>query len=188
MFLQKEIIAPRLARLFAAACELECQVLLAVDGHEQAKRQADQHRDKAAAGGGFPKLGKVLSILLSCTGIKDPQETAYLDACLTLRNQLVHGSYREVLESISQFDRLRIKDNVVTFDPPLGFAVPEFDTRLEAVLALTRTPGVCEEAVRILEGGHLLLGLRVNQHYERLHGLGSMMTIPEFPWPRERAG
>jgi hypothetical protein len=78
--------------------------------------------------------------------------------------------------------QLSIKNNVVTFGPPRGCKVPEFDTRLEEVLMFVDEPRLGPAIVQVFEGAHILLALRTNGYYERKDKLPqAMMTVGDFP-------
>jgi hypothetical protein len=73
-------------------------------------------------------------------------------------------------------------NNVVSYDPPLGFDVPECEHMLEEAMMLVQDPRVIQQAILTFEGAHLLLGLRVNEYYQRsLNMAQPMMTIGRFP-------
>src|SRR5688572_586836 len=111
MLLQKQVLAPRLAPVLASACELEYQILLLVDAHPQAGKLAAQYRRQTASKNAYPKLSKLLSILMSSCGLRNAHEVAYLRACLSLRNLLVHGAYRGAVQALSELPQIGIKNN-----------------------------------------------------------------------------
>jgi hypothetical protein len=99
-----------------------------------------------------------------------------------LRNQLLHGSYREAVKTLVDMPQLTIVENVVSFGAPLGFEVPRFETRLEEILMFFNEPRLGPTIVQALEGGHLLLAIRVNRYYEKLHNFDTpMMVVHHFP-------
>src|ERR1039457_5131644 len=110
MLLQKMVLAPRLAPILASACEIEYQILQLIDAHPEAKRLGAEYRSRTEVGNGHPKLSKLLSILMSCCGLRNPQEAAYLRGCLNLRNLLVHGAYRGAAKAVSDLPQLSIKN------------------------------------------------------------------------------
>jgi hypothetical protein len=186
MLLQKTVLAPHLGPVLASACELEYQILLLVAAHPQAKKLGDDYRKQMLAKNGYPRLSKFLSILMSSSGLRDPQEVAYLRGCLNLRNLLVHGAYRGAILAVASLPQLEIKRNVVTFSAARGFSVPACETQLEEAMMLVRVPWLGPLVLEIFDGAHLLLSLRVDQYYGRKHKLSTpMMTIGDYPGPNQ---
>ncbi len=182
MLLQKMVLAPRLAPVLAAACEVEYQILLLIEPHPDAKKQAAEYRSRVAAKGNHPQLSKLLSILMSTCGLRDPNEASFLRSCVKLRNLLIHGAYRSAVQAVADLPQLTIKNNIVSFGPPRGFQVPEFETRLEEVMMFVNEDRWGPLIVQIFDGAHILLALRVNGYYERKHRLPRpMMTVGDYP-------
>ena len=182
MLMQKMVLAPRLAPVLAAACELEYTILFLVDAHPHAKKIAAEYRAKMEASNGHPKLSKLLSILMSSCGLRNPQQVGYLRSCVTLRNLLVHGAYREAVQALSDLPQLQIKNNVVSFLASRGFAVPKFSTRLAEVMMFVNEPKLGATTATVFDGAHLLLHLGANAYYERRHKIdGPLMTVGNYP-------
>jgi hypothetical protein len=182
MLMQKMVLAPRLAPILAAACELEYNILLLIDAHPQAKKSAAEYRAKMAAKKQHPRLSTLLSILMSSCGLRSPHQVRYLRSCVTLRNLLVHGAYREAVQALSDLPQLQIKNNVVSFLAARGFPVPMFSTRLEEVMMFVNEPRLGATIATVFDGAHLLLHLGANAYYERKNKIdGPLMTVGNYP-------
>ncbi|MGO9291146.1 MAG: hypothetical protein ACLP66_16120 [Polyangia bacterium] len=168
--------------MMAAACEFEWAILFLIDAHPQAKKLSSDYRHRMAASNGFAKLSKLLSILRSSCGIRNPQEADYLQRCLLLRNMLVHGSYRSAAQTLSELPQMRVLDeNVVSFDPARGFAVPSFGTAIEEAMMFVNEPRLGAAMVEAFDAGCILLHLRIHQHHAKRFGTSPTMTVEERP-------
>ena len=166
MLMQKGVLGPRLGPVMASACEFEWAILFLIEAHPQAKKVSADYRQRMATSKNFAKLGKLLSILKSSCGIRNPHEDDYLQRCLLLRNLLVHGAYGSAAQTLSQMPRLRIlEENVVSFDPPLGFTVPSFETALAEAMMFVNEPRLGAAIIEAFDAGCILLHLRMDQHY-----------------------
>lgn len=182
MLMQKVVLAPRLAPILAAACEVEYTILFLIDTHPQAKKIATEYRRKMEASNGHPRLSKLLSILMSSCGLRNPQQVGYLRSCVTLRNLLIHGAYRDAVQALSDLPQLQIKNNAISFLASRGFAVPKFSTRLEEVMMFVNEPKLGPTIATVFDGAHILLHLGANAYYERRHKLkGPLMTVGNYP-------
>jgi hypothetical protein len=180
MLMQKMVLGPRLGSVMASACEFEWAILLLIEAHPQAKKLSRDYRQRAATSNGFAKLSKLLSILMSSCGIRRPDDEDYLRRCLLLRNMLVHGSYRNAAETLSEMPQLRVlEENVVSFDPPRAFPVPSFETALEEAMMFANEPRLGAAMIEAFDAGCILLHLRIDQHYAKKLGTSPTMTVNE---------
>ncbi len=180
MLMQKMVLGPRLGPVMAAACEFEWAILFLIDAHPQAKKLSTDYRHRMAASNGFAKLSKLLSILMSSCGIRNPQESDFLERCLRLRNMLVHGSYRNAAQTLSELPQMRVlEENVVSFDPARGFAVPSFETALGEAMMFVNEPRLGAAMIEAFDAGCLLLHLRIDQHHAKRLGTSPTMTVKE---------
>ena len=180
MLMQKMVLGPRLGPVMAASCEFEWAILFLIDAHPQAKKLSSDYRQRMAASNGFAKLSKLLSILMSSCGSRNPQESDYLERCLRLRNMLVHGSYRNAAQTLSELPQMRVpEENVVAFDSPRGFPVPACETALEEAMRCVNESRLGAAMIEAFDAGCILLHLRIDQHHAKRLGTSPTMTVKE---------